>query len=113
MCTQQTKWHTACIKTEDNGASNLSKWGMLTDFHKEASHVERRLGRGLEKDDVVLLRVLLSLLRLHFPLAFHIRLVAGQRYYYVGISAALQLLNPRLGSVERVLHNWDRNRSKY
>ena len=80
----------------------------LTDFDEEVAHVERGLGGGLEEDDVVLEGVLLRLLRLHLPLALHVRLIARQSYHYVGVASALQLLHPRLGAVERILEGRER-----
>lgn len=75
----------------------------LTDFNKQIPDVERSLGGGLQKNDVVFESVLLRLLGLNLPLALHIRLVASQRNHHIGVASALQLLHPRLGAVERIL----------
>lgn len=76
---------------------------LFTYFDEEVLDVHRCLGRSLHVDDVRVAGVLLGLLCLNFPFALHVCLIACQCDHYIGVTASLQFLHPRLCTVERIL----------
>lgn len=75
--------------------------------HKELVHIGGRLGRCLHKHDARLIHIRLRVLALHLPLDAQICLIAGQGYYNVRVALPLQLLDPRLRPLERLLRPAD------
>ena len=76
---------------------------LLGDLLEHGLHVVGRLGRRLEEDAAVVLRVGACLGGPDLALLLQVILVAGERDDDVGRTLTLELLDDRLGAVERVL----------
>ena len=83
-----------------------------TYLHKDLLDVEPRLGRRVHANDAGVGGVRLGLVGGHGAALAHVGLVARQRNDHGGVAAPLQLLDPRLGALERVACRRGRRRGR-
>ena len=77
--------------------------------HEQLVHIRGRLSRCLHEHNACLVHIRLRVLALHLPLDAQIRLVPRQRYHDVRVTLPLQLLDPRLRPLKRLLSGEARN----